>query len=54
VIEKVVFSPTKDEVVLQGTLIPREETKPKGSFSITVVKEKEKSKYVIDACSGKP
>ena len=53
-VEKVIYSPTKDQVVVQGTLIPKVESNPKGSFSITLVKEKDNPKYVIDACSGKP
>ncbi len=52
-VDKVVFSPNKDEAVLTGTLT-RKESGPKGSFSITLVKDKDKNKYLIDAGSAKP
>jgi hypothetical protein len=53
-IEKVVLSPTKDEAVIQGTLTPKEDSNKKGSFSLTLVKDKEKNKFLIDASSAKP
>jgi hypothetical protein len=53
-IEKVVLSPTKDEAVIQGTLMPKDEGNKKGSFSITLVKDKEKNRFLIDASSARP
>jgi hypothetical protein len=58
-IEKVVVSPTNDEIIVQGALIPKAEyeaTTKKGAFSITLVKDKEKDKgkFLIDAGSAKP
>jgi hypothetical protein len=53
-IEKVVLSPTKDEAVIQGNLTPKNDAAKKGSFSITLVKDKEKSKFLIGASSAKP
>jgi hypothetical protein len=51
-IEKVVLSPTKDEAIVQGSL--SKDDGKKGSFSLTLVKEKEKNKFLIDASSAKP
>jgi len=52
-IEKVVVSPTKDEIIVTGTLISKDDPSKKGSFSITMVKDKEKGKFLIDAGSAK-
>jgi hypothetical protein len=49
-IDKVAFSPSKDEVVLSGTLTGKDEA-VKGKFSMTLVKEKDK--YLFDACTVK-
>jgi hypothetical protein len=52
-IEKVVVSPTKDEIIVQGWLKFVDGTR-RGSFSITLVKDKEKNKFLIDAGAAKP
>jgi outer membrane murein-binding lipoprotein Lpp len=55
-IEKVVVSPTKDEIIVTGMLIPKAESaeQKKGSFSLTMFKDKDKGKFMIDAGSAKP
>jgi len=49
-IDKVAFSPSKDEVVLSGTLTGNDGAE-KGTFSMTLLKEKDK--YLFDACTVK-
>jgi hypothetical protein len=50
-IDKVAFSPAKDEVVIQGSLTAGKDYGAKGTFTMTLVKEKDK--YMLDACSQK-
>jgi hypothetical protein len=53
-IDKVLYSPAKDEAVITGTLSAKQES-AKASFTLTLVKDKDKgTKFLIDAISVKP
>jgi outer membrane murein-binding lipoprotein Lpp len=55
-IEKVVQAPMKDEFIIQGALFTKgtnSEDVKAGSFSITLVKDIEKGKFLLDAASAK-
>jgi hypothetical protein len=51
-IEKVVQAPMKDEYIVQGTLFDANRSKS-GTFSLTLVKEGDKAKFLLDAASAK-